>query len=272
MTDRAALLRFADGAGACAAVDWLQEQGAALADVLRAYAGAPAPDPLCDWLGATHAEDEGLRRVVARWCEATEPDRRCSIPSAIRFAAVRECGLDWEAELRQLGFELSWPEGGIPPKRRGEFCRQLMEDLSWSGDGIPSERRGEFCRQLMEAGDKDRVATVPAEATWMMDMLRHAAARARRAQKRAVLALFADVEADAGSLVADGRLRYGKQQVPAPEWVPPEPPVLEDLRGAWAEGRSPPPDALVEDIVLVRLRREFDTVVADPRIVIPPSD
>lgn len=163
--DRARLLAFNDGgeAGACAAVDWLQEQGATLSDLLGLYAGRGHGDALSDYLAEEPRDDEGLRLVVASWCRAAGPS------SPARWQAVRDCG----------------------PYLEGEAVREswLLDSYGgwWGMDPVVLEREvQDFRARLAECIRVGCGGPFP-------EHILIAAARTRRAQKRAVLALFPDV-------------------------------------------------------------------------------
>lgn len=87
-------------------VDWLQEQGATLADVLALYAGTP-PKYL-----------DGLPQdVLAAWCKTTEPGAlapRASKPDDVLRAPVREEVPRWKA----VGSLRAVPVGTPLPSQR----------------------------------------------------------------------------------------------------------------------------------------------------------
>jgi hypothetical protein len=170
--DRARLLAFLDGgeAGACAAVDWLQDQGADLPDLLGLYAGRPAGDAFRDYLSERFHEDEGLRLVLAKWCQVAEPGRPARAGPTARWEAVRNRGPDLEEEVRRYAWGYSGLSTWFLPEP-DPFAPGLQVFRALVGECI----RG-------EGGDSFR------------GHVRLAVARARRAQQRAVLALFFDIE------------------------------------------------------------------------------
>ncbi len=94
-------------------VDWLQEQGVSLSDLLWLYAGPFTAERQQAHVSLSFAEDEGLREAIALWCQREEPTRAnepchpfghpeeaCSL----RFEAVRACLIPAENYLtRRVG-------------------------------------------------------------------------------------------------------------------------------------------------------------------------
>lgn len=223
---RAAFLAGPDEGAVMACTDYLIEQGAELADVLRLYAGSPP-----DWLAETWHEDEGLRAVLALWCELTEPGVREPQPKSwpfkelrFRWEVVRACEADFRGEL----------------DRNVEYHAAPLS--------IQMQVTSETLRAVCAAQGKG----------YSPAMLR-AVQQARRDQKRRVLALFPDVKhrrllrfplpdshAEMRRIIdqAEAWLREGgwrvdvgitatqddtvkkiryEQTLAAPDWIPPEP-------------------------------------------------
>lgn len=150
---RAAFREGPDESAVAACTDYLLEQGATLADVLRLYAGNPP-----EWLGEAWDEDEGLRAVLALWCERSEPGRKQEVFHPFGWPE-EACEFRWEAVRRCDGAEVE------------QAMTAAREEL----------RR--LCLQSMA-----RTTSAQYAALW-----RERTGSPRRAQKRRVLNLFGDI-------------------------------------------------------------------------------
>lgn len=197
-------------------VDQLQDLGATLADVLLLFAGGPP-----EWLAQTWHEDKGWWAMLAKWCEVTEPKQRKLVDIRFldvgpaprkspekpadflkfRFEAVGACAFDWTAFRESL-----YPaEECLNPDGTELFLRDKIEASDW----------GILPRRVLEA-----------------------LARARRKQKRQVLALFPDICKNGPPQTTPNGIEYF-HRIFAPDWIPPEPPS----RGTRADVMEPIPTA-----------------------------
>ncbi len=184
-----------DQAAVAACVDALQEADSELVDVLLLFAGTGP-----EWVSEPWPEQTGWWRVLALWCELTEPEKRSSLRGSLvypdgrvefRFETVRACELD----LRRVTNE---------PTAERAFARARRDHkravLSLFPD-VVHERR--FCFPFPDSQDSLRCIMDQAEA-----MLREGGWR---------------VDVNVSCTRDDERkeIRY-EYILPAPYWIAPE--------------------------------------------------
>lgn len=189
MIDLAALRPFLDDHAYPMAVDWLQEHGATLADLLLAYRGEPP-----EYLGRSFEADEGLRLLLGEWCRATEPERLVGrgpfdLPdeaNRFRWARVLACEVDWVEVAGEVGFGLEHRGRAMSLADRLKLARLMVERMAEKG----------IVDRVRVANDPLLAAGVAGADAAFQERARTAAASARREQKRRVLGLFPEVWMD----------------------------------------------------------------------------
>lgn len=206
MIDLAALRPFLDDHAYPIAVDWLQEHGATLADLLLAYRGEPP-----GYLGRSFEADEGLRRLLGEWCKATEPERTAQRPfpllgvaTPFRWQAVLACEVDWVEVAGEVGFGLEHRVRAMSLADRQKLARLMVERIAEKG----------IVDRVRVANDPLLAAGVAGADAAFQERARTAAASARRGQKCRALGLFPEVSHTWEARISALRIKtlYGTQR------------------------------------------------------------
>ncbi len=206
-----------DPSAVLALTDWLQDQGATLAEVLLLFAGTPP-----EWV-------DGLPQpVLVEWCRATEPDRReypmaavdVRRPLIFRWQAVREVSIEQYQAQRTIG-ALATICHGIEAIA-ADAARFLPVGTPW--DDLCEIARGELI------GARRFACYSPG----VLEAVVAALARARRWLKRQVLALFPEVVCGEYEVVdLNNSFATCRQTIHAPDLILPEMPSSDEMRQAY---------------------------------------
>ncbi len=260
-----------DDAARAVCLDWLTDEALdsvpakdVLPSLLMAFAGEP-PD-----FGGAYAEDVYLWRLLAGWCERIEPERELPPdmlidqgrgPLRFRWEAVAACEVNWEVALTEARIRMTVSR--IPPGQRQEVCRQMLEAAAAQAtEGSPVRKAGPRARREW----KRRVLSLFPEVT-LTRTFRGTDLHQRNVLEEVPSSRYdrfpIDYCCEAIDFTLDGvtiratperrcTIRRDEkagcfvltQEVPAPEWIPPESPP----GSGWGHTTSTP----AEDLQTVR--------------------